>query len=143
VCRADDPYYSQLLVDKFLFMRPEDQLVLRDCMRRQSLLDGFLEQLEQNSGQPWFQKNAAMFLEVCTAHGKTALQHHEQLVSKFVEQPAIDAGTMDQAGLTASGPPLPVLLKALRKLCDLRTAAERDDIPSRYREFQRLRGSLS
>ena len=34
LCRADDPYYSQLLVDKFLFMRPEDQLVLHDCMRR-------------------------------------------------------------------------------------------------------------
>ena len=34
VCRADDAYYSQLLVDKFLFMTPEDQLVLRDCMRR-------------------------------------------------------------------------------------------------------------
>ena len=34
LCQADDPYYSQLLVDKFLFMRPEDQLVLRDCMRR-------------------------------------------------------------------------------------------------------------
>ena len=30
VCKADDPYYSQLLVDKFLFMRPDDQLVLRD-----------------------------------------------------------------------------------------------------------------
>jgi hypothetical protein len=43
VCKADDPYYSQLLVDKFLFMRPDDQLVLRDCMRRKSLLDNFLD----------------------------------------------------------------------------------------------------
>ena len=41
VCKADDPYYSQLLVDKFLFMRPDDQLILRDCMRRKSLLDSF------------------------------------------------------------------------------------------------------
>ena len=143
LCRADDPYYSQLLVDKFLFMRPEDQLVLRDCMRRQSLLDGFLDQLEQNSDQPWFKRNASMFLDVCAAHGQTALQHHEQLVNKFVEKPAVDADVADQEGLTASGPPLPVLLKALRKLCDLRTAAERDDIPSRYREIRQLRNSLS
>ena len=143
LCRADDPYYSQLLVDKFLFMRPEDQLVLRDCMRRQSLLDGFLDQLEQNSDQPWFKRNASMFLDVCAAHGQTALQHHEQLVNKFVERPAVDANIADQEGLTASGPPLPVLLKALRKLCDLRTAAERDDIPSRYREIRQLRNSLS
>jgi len=143
LCRADDPYYSQLLVDKFLFMRPEDQLVLRDCMRRQSLLDGFLDQLEQNSDQPWFKRNASMFLDVCAAHGQTALQHHEQLVNKFVEKPAVDADVADQEGLTASGPPLPVLLKALRKLCDLRTAAERDDIPSRYREIRQLRDSLA
>jgi len=143
LCRADDPYYSQLLVDKFLFMRPEDQLVLRDCMRRQSLLDGFLDQLEQNSDQPWFKRNASMFLDVCAAHGQTALQHHEQLVNKFVERPAVDANLADQEGLTASGPPLPVLLKALRKLCDLRTAAERDDIPSRYREIRQLRNSVS
>jgi hypothetical protein len=143
LCRADDPYYSQLLVDKFLFMRPEDQLVLRDCMRRQSLLDAFLDQMQQQSNQPWFQKNAAMFLEVCAAHGQSARQHHEQLVSKFVEQPALRAGIQDQEGLTASGPPLPVLLRALRKLCDLRNAAERDDIPSRYREIRKLRDGLS
>ena len=142
VCRADDPYYSQLLVDKFLFMRPEDQLVLRDCMRRQSLLDGFLQQMDANRDQPWFQKNAAAFLDVCVSHGQTALQHHQKLVSKFVEQPAVSAGTENQQGLTASGPPLPVLLKSLRKLCDLRSGAERDDIPSRYRELQKLRESL-
>ena len=55
VCKADDPYYSQLLVDKFLFMRPDDQLVLRDCMRRKSLLDSFLECREKNRNDQWFQ----------------------------------------------------------------------------------------
>ncbi len=142
VCRADDAYYSQLLVDKFLFMRPEDQLVLRDCMRRKSLLDSFLENADKHSGEPWFQKNLALFLDVCTAHGQTAIQHHEQLVNKFVEKPALVAGVADQPGLTASGPPLPILLKALKKLCDLRSAAERDDIPSRYKDFNRLRDCL-
>ena len=82
LCAADDPYYSQLLVDKFLFMRPEDQLVLRDCMRRKSLLNSFLEAIEEHSQQDWFQQNGAMFLAVCDAHGQTATQHHEELVSK-------------------------------------------------------------
>jgi hypothetical protein len=142
LCRADDPYYSQLLVDKFLFMRPEDQLVLRDCMRRKSLLDSFLESLEVSGDSPWFSKNAAVFLEVCEAHGQTAIQHHEKLVHKFIERPAVGAGVEERDGLTASGPPLPVLLKSLRKLADLRAAAERDDIPSRYRDMQKIRAAL-
>ena len=143
LCRADDPYYSQLLVDKFLFMRPEDQLVLRDCMRRKSLLDSFLEQLATSSDTPWFRKNAAMFLEVCDVHGATAKQHHEKLVHKFIEEPAIDSGIEERDGLTASGPPLPVLLKSLRKLADLRAGADRDDIPSRHQDIQKIRAALS
>jgi len=142
LCRGDDPYYSQLLVDKFLFMRPEDQAVLRDCMRRESLLNGFLEHVDTQATQPWFQQNVQMFLQVCDAHGTIAVQHHEQLVQKFIEQPAADEELEVRADLTASGPPLPVLLKALRKLCDMRSAAPRDDIPSRYREIASLRASI-
>jgi len=142
LCRADDPFYSQLLVDKFLFMRPEDQLVLRDCMRRKSLLDSFLERLPTGRQTPWFRKNAAMFLEACDVHGATAIQHHEKLVHKFIEEPAVGAGVEEKDGLTASGPPLPVLLKSLRKLADLRSAAPRDDIPSRYRDMQTIRAAL-
>lgn len=143
LCRADDPYYSQLLVDKFLFMRPEDQLILRDCMRRRSLLDSFLDQLDSHGKDDWFQKNAAMFLEVCEAHAQTAIQHHEQLVAKFIERPADRDHLTNNDGLTASGPPLPVLLKGLRKLCDMRAAADRDDIPSRFADIQRLRKRVS
>ena len=142
LCRAHDPYYSQLLVDKFLFMTPQDQLVLRDCMRRESILDAFLIEMDSNSSEAWFQHNAALFLEACEAHGLTALQHHEKLVAKFIEDPAFSKGLMERKGLTASGPPLPVLLKSLRKLADLRSAAERDDIPSRYKDIQSLRKSL-
>jgi hypothetical protein len=143
LCRADNAYYSQLLVDKFMFMRPEDQLVLRDCMRRQSLLDALLENLDEHAGEDWFQKNTALFLEVCEAHGRTALQHHEQLVAKFIERPAASKGLTERPGLTASGPPLPVLLKSLRKLADLRAAADRDDIPTRYQDLQRLRAAIA
>ncbi|MGI9328007.1 MAG: PrnB family protein [Pseudomonadales bacterium] len=143
LCRADDAYYSQLLVDKFLFMTPEDQLVLRDCMRRESLLDSFLKEMESNSQQAWFKQNVALFLDACEAHGATALQHHEQLVAKFIEKPADEQGLTNRPGLTASGPPLPVLLRSLRKLADLRSAADRDDIPSRYADLQKLQASLA
>ncbi|MDG1200908.1 MAG: DUF1864 family protein [Porticoccaceae bacterium] len=144
VCQADDPYYSQLLVDKFLFMRPEDQLVLRDCMRRQSLLDSFLQAGQQGAAeQPWFKRNLELFLQVCTAHGQTALQHHEQLVHKFIQQPAAEGELTHRPGITASGPPLPVLLKGLKKLCDMRCAADvGGEFNTRYADMQTLRGYL-
>jgi len=144
VCKADDPYYSQLLVDKFLFMRPDDQLVLRDCMRRKSLLDSFLDCQAEHKNDPWFQTNLRMFLEVCEAHGRVAIQHHERLVHKFIERPAESGAHTDQADLTASGPPLPVLLKGLRKLCDMRcNAPDTDGFDTRYRDIQGLKDCLA
>lgn len=143
LCQADDPYYSQLLVDKFLFMRPEDQLVLRDCMRRTSLLDSFMAAGKEHGQQFWLQKNLRLFLQVCHAHGQTALQHHEQLVKKFIEKPAASASLTDTRGLTASGPPLPVLLKGLRKLCDMRCAADvNGEFRTRHRDIEHLKGLL-
>ena len=144
VCKADDPYYSQLLVDKFLFMRPDDQLVLRDCMRRKSLLDSFLDCQAEHKNDPWFQTNLRMFLEVCEAHGRVAIQHHERLVHKFIERPAESGAHTDQADLTASGPPLPVLLKGLRKLCDMRCAApDTKGFDTRYKDIQGLKDCLA
>ena len=144
LCQADDPYYSQLLVDKFLFMRPEDQLVLRDAMRRTSLLDSFMDIASEQRNEPWLQKNLALFLEVCHAHGQTALQHHEQLVRKFIEKPADSADLTDTKGLTASGPPLPVLLKGLRKLCDMRCATDVDgEFRTRFKDIEQLKGCLA
>jgi len=142
LCHADNTSYSQLLVDKFLYMMPEDQARLRDCMRRESLLTSFVEQIDANSSTDWFQKNAALFLEVCDAHGETAKQHHDQLVSRFIEKPSGDLAEAHMKNVTASGPPLPVLLRSLEKLRDLRMAAERDDIPSSYKAIQSLRASI-
>jgi len=143
LCRPEDPYYSQLLVDKFLFMRPEDQLVLRDTMRCKSLMDSFLEASKDVTRGPWFERHLALFLEVCEAHGKTALQHHEQLVAKFIERPAAAAALTDSHGLTASGPPLPALLKGLRKLCDMRCAANvGGDFNTRHEDIKMLRACL-
>ena len=142
LCSANNISYSQLLVDKLLYMMPHDQERLRDVMRRQSLLNDFLAAIESHSQEPWYQRNARLFLEVCELHGQTAEQHHDQLVSKFIQQPSAELSESHMKNITASGPPLPVLINALEKLRDLRMAANRDDIPSRHADFQRLRDSL-
>ncbi|KGE04359.1 PrnB family protein [Pseudohaliea rubra] len=142
LCRADHAYYSQLLVDKFLYMMPEDQVILRDCMRRRSLMDDFLALDEDERRREPCRENLALFLELCELHGQTAAQHHDQLVAKFIEEPAQHMDQEHHDKLTASGPPLPVLLRALARLRDLRQAADRDDIPSRYADIRKLRESL-
>jgi hypothetical protein len=139
LCDANNISYSQLLVDKFLYMLPEDQARLRDAMRRQPLLDELLDAIPASGNEVWFQKNAAIFLDVCKAHGATAAQHHEQLVTKFIAQPSNAIEEKHMQNITASGPPLSVLLNSLEKLKDLRMAAPRDDIPSRYADFKKLR----
>ena len=143
LCRADSASYSQLLVDKFLYMMPEDQERLRDCMRRQSLLGEFLRLLDGHGDEDWFRKNAGVFVEVCDMHGKTAEQHHDQLVSRFIEKPSGDLDQMHMKGLTASGPPLDVLLRSLEKLRDQRMAADRDDITTAYGDLSKLRAVLN
>ena len=142
LCNANNISYSQLLVDKFLFMMPEDQARLRDCMRRPSLMDSLLAELRDSQAQPWFQRNARIYLEVCKAHGEAAFQHHNQLVKRFIETPSQELPASRLTHITASGPPLGVLLNSLEKLRDLRMAAERDDIPSRYRDIRALQLSL-
>jgi hypothetical protein len=80
---------------------------------------------------------------VCEVHGKVATQHHERLVHKFIEGPAEAGAHMDQADLTASGPPLAVLLKGLRKLCDMRCAApSTEGFNTRFKDMQSLRDCL-
>jgi len=142
LCRASDPYYAQLLVDKMLFMLPEDQARLRACMTYRSLLDEFLLVADEHAGSEWFQTNTASFLEVCALFGRMAAQHHDLLVRRFIEGPAAQMNPQHLSGVTASGPPLPVLLRALQILRDLRTAAERHDIPSRHADLEALRSRL-
>jgi hypothetical protein len=123
-------------------MLPEDQSRLRDVMRRTSLLNSFLELMESQGSEPWFQKNAKMFLQVCDTHGRTAAQHHDMLVNRFIEKQAAALPEEFQENITASGPPLEVVINALEKLRDLRLAADRNDIPSRFDDIRRLKACL-
>ena len=59
LCRASDPYYSQLLVDKMLFLLPSDQARLRECMTHRSLLDELLLLVDEHAGADWFQAERA------------------------------------------------------------------------------------
>jgi hypothetical protein len=142
LCRASDPYYAQLLVDKFLFMLPSDQERLKACMSQRSLLDELLELAAANGDAPWFVSSARSFLEICDLFGAYAVQHHDALVTKFIERPSAALDHDRLRSVTASGPPLPVLLRSLEILRDLRVAADRSDIPSRRVDLDRLRAFL-
>jgi hypothetical protein len=143
LCRANDPYYANLLVDKMSFMLPTDQARLRECMTRTSLLDELLASLDGHAHADWFQRNARAYLEVCELFGRYAVQHHDELVKRFIEGPARELPADAHGGLTASGPPLPVLLRSLEVLRDMRVAAPRTDMPSRHEDLQRLRRAVT
>ena len=64
------------------------------------------------------------------------------LVSKFIEKQAQALPEDFKENITASGPPLQVVVDALAKLRDLRLAADRDDIPSRYADIEKLKSAL-
>ncbi len=143
LCRANDPYYAQLLVDKMLFMLPQDQIRLRECMTRLSLLDELLALAPNHARQPWFQRNARAFLELCELYARIAVQHHDNLVKRFIEEPAAQMNASHLAEITASGPPLPVLLRSLEILRDLRCGADREGLLSRHADLARLRQLLT
>ena len=143
LCRASDTYYSQLLVDKMLFMLPGDQARLRECMTYRSLLDELLELSDSHAHMQWYQSNTKAFLKVCELFGRTATQHHDQLVKRFIEGPAADLNEESKEGITASGPPLPVLLRALEMLRDMRTAANSAGVTTRHTDLARLRASIA
>ena len=142
LCRANDPSYSQLLIDKMLFMIPEDQRNLRACLIHVPLLDQFLAAMPASADKPWFKDNAKAFLEVCEAHGRTAIQHHDQLFATFIVKMSDALDQKHHAQLTASGPPLPVLAKALERLRDLRAAAKRDDLETAHDQIETLKRAV-
>ncbi|HPE32509.1 MAG TPA: DUF1864 family protein [Parvularculaceae bacterium] len=142
LCRANDPEYAQMLVDKMLFMMPDDQQDLRECLRRKSLLDEFIEAIPASSDQQWFRKNGAAFIETCIAHGRTAAQHHNMLFRSFIVKPSEAVDTRHLKQITASGPPLPVLANSLERLRDLRLAAPRDDMETAYEKMTALKEAV-
>lgn len=140
VCRADDAYYSQLLVDKMLYMMPSEQALLRDVMRMPSILSALIDGLDGGQeNSVWLKSVTSAFLSAFEAHAETARQHHNLLVERFITQPSESLKAQHHERLTASGPPLPVLLAALEKLRDLRCAVARDDVKTAAQDIAKLR----
>jgi hypothetical protein len=142
LARANDPTYSQLLIDKMLFMIPEDQQNLRQCLIYVPLLDQFLEAAKTSADKAWFQGNCGAFLEVCAAHGHAAIQHHNQLFDSFIVKMSNELDEKHHAQLTASGPPLPVLAKALERLRDLRAATPNSEFETAYEKIEVLKQAV-
>ena len=142
LCRGNDPYYSQLLVDKMLYMTPEDQARLRACLTYRPLLDEFVEAAEPSTDKAWFKTNARLFLEVCAAHGAAAEQHQNKLVQTFIIDMTAKLNQRHMVQITASGPPLPVLIQALERLRDLRLAVPARDFETAHDKLQVLKRRL-
>lgn len=137
--RANDPYYAQLLVDKMPFMLPSEQARLRECMTYRSLLDELLLLADECGREGWFQANVRGFLRVCDLFGDYARQHHDLLVDRFITHPAMGLDETHLKSVTASGPPLPVLLRALQILRDYRCAEPLEGGVTRHADLARLR----
>lgn len=137
--RANDPYYAQLLVDKMPFMLPSEQARLRECMTYRSLLDELLLVADECAQEEWFQANVRAFLRVCDLFGDYARQHHDLLVERFITHPAASLDEAHLKGVTASGPPLPVLLRSLQILRDYRCAEPLNASVTRHADLARLR----
>ncbi|KZN47729.1 PrnB family protein [Pseudoalteromonas luteoviolacea] len=141
LCQANDVDYAQILVEKLLYMMPEDQATLKECMRLPNLLDAFLA-AQSHRHESWYQETLKVFLQACKLHGDTAIQHHNQLVEKYICGPAKNLANQHLDKVTASGPPLQVLLGQLETLRDKRAAAKRADLDTRHDDLKVLRQSL-
>ncbi len=138
LCSAQDMAFSQMLNDKTLYMVPDCQRRMRECLNKTSLLDSFMQEADEHHDRLWFQENVKAFLEVCKLHGYGAAQHHNMLVRRFIEKPSVVLPKEELEQVTASGPPLPVLLQSLADLRDLRLAVQRDNLETRYDDITRL-----
>ncbi|MDG1266056.1 MAG: DUF1864 family protein, partial [Ilumatobacter sp.] len=141
LCSPTDPSYTQVVLEKFPYLTPDEQRRLHESFRHPNLLDSLLDHADRG-GPNWFRRHAAAYLEVCAAHGAAAAQHHDDLVHNFIARPAGQIPSAHLEGITASGPPLAVLLQALEDLRDRRLAVPRDDIPTRHADIERLRSLL-
>jgi hypothetical protein len=113
LCDLGDPFYQRILAEKYPYVPPEDQWRLRRPPTN------LLDRLEPGDA------GVDRFLAVCRAHGAAYAFHHHRLVTPFLAEPAATASPERLAKLTASGPPLDVVLAGLSRLVDLRAARDR------------------
>jgi hypothetical protein len=113
LCDPGDPFYQRILAEKYPYLPPEEQPRLRTPPAN-------LLTLVERTGL-----HTEKYLAVCRAHGAAYAFHHHRLVVPFLAKPAETLPTDRLARLTASGPPLDVVLATLSRLVDLRAARDR------------------
>jgi hypothetical protein len=142
LCSPREPFYQWVISDKYPYVVPEDQEVLRDLTTTESLLALTLGELERGAPSAPLRENAGLLLDACRAHGAATVFHHNKLVIPFLEQPAAGAPPARQTDMTASGPPLAVVIEGLAKLRDLRAARDRPGLVTARAELDRVRECL-
>ncbi|MCP3805080.1 DUF1864 family protein [Allokutzneria sp. A3M-2-11 16] len=140
LCSAADPFYQGILTEKYPYVPPEDQARLRACAAAESLLEAFLV---ASGDSPHLRANAEQFFEVCTAHAAAYAFHHHRLVLPFLVEPARDVPPDRLDTVTASGPPLEVVIGQLARLADLRAARDRPGLTTARAELGRLRARIT
>ncbi|GAB1510208.1 monodechloroaminopyrrolnitrin synthase PrnB family protein [Actinophytocola sp. KF-1] len=113
LCDPGDPFYQRIVAEKYPYVPPYEQARLRTPPAN-------LLALVEETGE-----HAERYLAVCRAHGAAYAFHHHRLVLPFLAKPAAHLPPERLARLTASGPPLDVVLATLSRLVDLRAARDR------------------
>jgi hypothetical protein len=141
LCHRDDPFYGRILTEKAPYVPPEDQEPLRVAGTGPSILGQFMAAASAGRLTGELRQNAATFLDVCRLHGAAYSFHHNRLVRPYLVEPAKNAP--DAEDLTASGPPLPVVLEFLERLSDLRAARKRPGLATAHGDLQTLRAAIN
>lgn len=139
LCSAQDPFYQHLVTEKYPYVPPADQVLLKSALTTEPLLEHFLREAAAGPVTPRLRTNAERFLEVCRSHGAAYAYHHHRLVKHFLEEPAKQAPHDRLDDITASGPPLEMVIKMLGRLRDLRAARDRPGLPTARASLDRLR----
>jgi hypothetical protein len=142
LCQAQDPFYQHVLAEKYAYVPPEDQDLLRTAVTETSLLERFLHEVATGTVTPQLKTNVERFLAVCRAHGAAYTYHHHKLVKPFLEAPAKVTPRERLDDITASGAPLEMVLGGLERLSDLRAARDRPGAVSARAELDRLRETI-
>jgi hypothetical protein len=123
LCRPDDAFYLHVMTEKYPYVPPADQVRLRAALSYPSLLAAVLDK----------PRHAALFLDVCRAHGAASTFHLHKLVKPFLSEDAP----------TSSGPPLAEVLAWLARLADLRAARDRPGLVTARASLNRLKAAAS
>ena len=124
------------------FMPPADQQRLRECMRHASFLDELLALA--GSTRATTGSSAMHALISSSAICSDDCQRSITMTREALHRSSGDGlGAAHLEDITASGPPLPVLLRSLEVLRDMRLAANRPGIATRHADFEHLRSMVA